>query len=60
MPGEAGSALLTRVLLPDEWRVVVFVPGGERWHGSREQQAFDTARQVPRPAGLFVERGRKT
>jgi beta-RFAP synthase len=51
--GGSVSPLLTRVFLPDEWRVVVFVPNSpERWHGSREQQAFAAARQITRPPGL--------
>jgi beta-RFAP synthase len=52
-PGDPLSPLLTRVLLPDLWRVAVFAPHGhDRWHGSREQQAFAKAGQAPRPAGL--------
>jgi beta-RFAP synthase len=52
-PGEVVSPLLTRVLLPDEWRVAVFAPHGhDRWHGSHEQQAFDRAGESPRPPGL--------
>jgi beta-RFAP synthase len=52
-PGEALSPLLTRVLLPDDWRVVVFTPTvGGRWHGGREREAFARAGTVPRPAGL--------
>ena len=52
-PGEAVSPLLTRVLLPDEWRVVVLTPGGgEKWHGGREREAFARAGAVPRPPGL--------
>jgi beta-RFAP synthase len=51
--GEEVSPLLTRVLLPDEWRVAVFAPHGlDRWHGSREQQAFDRAGVNSRPPGL--------
>lgn len=43
-PGEAVSPLLTRLHLPEEWRVVVFRPNraGE-WHGPREREAFRTA-----------------
>lgn len=52
-PGEEVSPLLTRVLLPDYWRIAVFAPNGlDRWHGSREQQAFDHAGASPRPARL--------
>jgi beta-RFAP synthase len=47
------SPLLTRVFLPDEWRVVVFSPPiSERWSGSQEQQAFARAGEVARPPGL--------
>jgi beta-ribofuranosylaminobenzene 5'-phosphate synthase len=53
VPGEAVSPLLTRVLLPEEWRVAVFAPAGQdRWHGSREQQAFARAGEMARPAGI--------
>ncbi|MDB5308254.1 MAG: beta-RFAP synthase [Gemmataceae bacterium] len=53
VPGETVSPLLTRVLLPTEWRVAVFAPHGrDRWHGSREQGAFAKAVQTPRPPGL--------
>lgn len=52
-PAEAVSPLLTRVLLPEEWRVVVLVPNvSTHWHGGREQQAFVEARSLPRPPGL--------
>jgi beta-RFAP synthase len=51
--GEDVSPLLTRVLLPDAWRVVVFTPpAADRWHGGREREAFARAGTVPRPAGL--------
>ncbi len=44
LPGEDISPLLTRVELPDEWRVVVFSPASSGpWHGNRERQAFATA-----------------
>jgi len=53
VPGEALSPLLTRVRLPDNWRVAVFAPSGDdRWHGSREQEAFARAVETPRTAGL--------
>lgn len=53
VPGEAVSPLLTRVLLPDEWRVAVFAPHGQvPWHGRREQQAFAQAGESTRPPGL--------
>jgi beta-RFAP synthase len=43
--GEAISPLLTRVRLPDEWRVVVLTPPNPGpWHGSREREAFAGAR----------------
>ena len=56
-PGKASgdrlSPLLTRVLLPDEWRVAVFAPTvRERWHGSREQQVFAKAGETPDHPGL--------
>ncbi|MBN9517097.1 beta-RFAP synthase [bacterium] len=52
-PGEALSPLLTRVLLPDTWRVAVFTPNvGAHWHGGREREAFAHAGAVPRPPGL--------
>jgi len=52
-PDEPLSPLLTRVFLPDEWRVVVFSPpGSDRWSGNLEQHAFERAREVPRPPGL--------
>ncbi len=52
-PSETISPLLTRVHLPDEWRVVVFAPAvSDRWSGGREQQAFARAGQTPRPPGL--------
>jgi beta-RFAP synthase len=48
-PGEAVSPLLTRVLLPDEWRIAMFAPAGQlAWHGRRERQAFARA---DRPTG---------
>jgi len=44
LPGETLSPLLAHVSLPDEWRVVLFTPGGaSRWHGDRERRAFVTA-----------------
>ncbi|MBY0456077.1 MAG: hypothetical protein K2V38_01935 [Gemmataceae bacterium] len=44
LPGEAVSALLDQVVLPAEWRVVVFTPAVARdWHGARERQAFASA-----------------
>lgn len=52
-PGEAVSPLLTRVLLPETWRVAVFAPHGHvPWHGQRERQAFARAGESPRPTGL--------
>ncbi len=52
-PGEALSPLLTSVILPDDWRVVIFTPNsGATWHGGREREAFARAGTVPRPAGL--------
>jgi beta-RFAP synthase len=51
LPGEAVSPLLTRVLLPEWWRVAVLRPNvGAAWHGGREREAFAAA--APRPAGL--------
>jgi beta-ribofuranosylaminobenzene 5'-phosphate synthase len=51
--GEPLSPLLTRVLLPDDWRVVVFTPGASgAWHGGREREAFARAGTSPRPPGL--------
>jgi beta-RFAP synthase len=50
-PGEAVSPLLSRVQLPDEWRVVVFVPPAPgSWSGDRERQAFAAARAAPTEA----------
>jgi len=50
-PGEAVSPLLTRVLLPDAWRIAVLRPTvGAAWHGGREREAFAAA--APRPDGL--------
>ena len=52
-PGEEVSPLLTRVILPEEWRIAVFAPHGlDRWHGSREHQAFARAGASPRPPGV--------
>jgi beta-ribofuranosylaminobenzene 5'-phosphate synthase len=52
-PGEPLSPLLTRVLLPDDWRVAVFAPTvGAHWHGGREREAFARAGAVPRTPGL--------
>ncbi|QDU23233.1 beta-RFAP synthase [Urbifossiella limnaea] len=48
-PGEAVSPLLTRVLLPEAWRVAVLLPNVSAvWHGGREREAFAAAR----PSGL--------
>ncbi|MFO0797985.1 MAG: hypothetical protein U0804_10940 [Gemmataceae bacterium] len=48
-PGEAVSPLLTRVLLPEAWRVAVLMPNvSPAWHGGREREAFAAAR----PSGL--------
>ena len=52
LPGEPVSPLLTRVLLPDDWRIVLFVPGGDQWHGRRERRAFALAAAAPRPPGI--------
>jgi len=42
--GEAVSPLLTCIRLPEDWRVVVFVPKVENaWHGPRERSAFASA-----------------
>ena len=49
LPGEVISPLVAGVAPPDEWRVVVVTPNaGGRWHGGREQRAFDSARVAPR------------
>ena len=42
--GDEISPLLGHVTLPAEWRVVVFTPRAERWHGDRERAAFASAR----------------
>jgi beta-ribofuranosylaminobenzene 5'-phosphate synthase len=50
LPGEVLSPLVAHVALPDEWRVVVFTPSVQgKWHGNREQRAFDSARTASRP-----------
>jgi beta-ribofuranosylaminobenzene 5'-phosphate synthase len=42
--GENVSPLLEHVVLPQEWRVVLFnLPGSGAWHGSRERIAFARA-----------------
>lgn len=38
------SPLLAHVTLPPEWRVVLFTPRAEQWHGDRERRAFAAAR----------------
>lgn len=40
---EEVSPLLRHVTLPTEWRVVLFTPRAERWHGDRERTAFAAA-----------------
>ncbi|HJZ55064.1 MAG TPA: hypothetical protein VKE74_08895 [Gemmataceae bacterium] len=45
VPGEAISPLLTRVQLPEAWRVALLIPPAPGpWHGSRERQAFAEVR----------------
>lgn len=52
-PNETVSPLLTRVVLPDEWRVVVLTPTvRDPWHGHRERKAFEVAGTLARPPGL--------
>lgn len=42
--GEAISPLLSRVQLPEQWRVVVFRPEVHgQWHGGHERRAFESA-----------------
>jgi beta-RFAP synthase len=41
--GEPVSPLLAHVTLPERWRVVLFNPKADRWHGDRERAAFAAA-----------------
>lgn len=41
--GDGISPLFAHVTLPSAWRVVLFTPRAERWHGDRETRAFASA-----------------
>jgi beta-RFAP synthase len=47
------APLMTRMEVPEKWRIVLALPPGDRgWHGSREQVAFDQLQEQETTARL--------